>query len=579
MNRRVFTTGCVFLQICFLFMSASSGAILYVDGNAVGAAEGSSWADGFSCLQDALAVVTEGDEIRVAQGVYRPDQGAGVNLGDRGAAFHIVNGIILRGGYAGVGATDPNARSFQLYKTVLSGDCNADDSDVEDAGALEGLSTRADNSLHVIVVEQVGFCVLDGFIVRGGHAADGGGGLQVMGSSPTLWNCTFSQNWSQKGGAVFIGAVLPPGGRWKIPSAPGIHNCEFSLNASGSYGGALYTEESSLLLTDCQFAANTSSRGGAICSDHTQMSLSRCVFRENWAVDGGALYHVDGDLEMTACTFEANSAWVPEPAYHGDGEGGAMFIRISDANQAVATDCLFEGNRAVTGGVTCGNPTAFRGCRFAGNVASGDAGVLESHGGLGGGALTCENCLFDGNRAFDGYGVIVLSFGTVRLTNCTLVGNRSAYAGAFNVYGGHGGPMPNVFANCIIWGDDHGFSPGKWWLAGTSVTYCDIQGGYSGQGNIDSDPLFADLGGWDTKGTVRDLTDDVWIAGDYHLRSPGGRWDAVSTSWVQEDGSSPCIDAGDPNSPVGEEPEPNGRRINMGVYGGTGEASLSYIGK
>jgi len=39
--------------------------------------------------------------------------------------------------------------------------------------------------------------------------------------------------------------------------------------------------------------------------------------------------------------------------------------------------------------------------------------------------------------------------------------------------------------------------------------------------------------------------------------------------------TSPCIDAGDPSSPVEDEPEPNGGRINMGAYGGTAEASKS----
>ena len=35
------------------------------------------------------------------------------------------------------------------------------------------------------------------------------------------------------------------------------------------------------------------------------------------------------------------------------------------------------------------------------------------------------------------------------------------------------------------------------------------------------------------------------------------------------------IGAGDLSSPVGEEPFPNGGRVNMGAYGGTGEASKS----
>jgi hypothetical protein len=37
------------------------------------------------------------------------------------------------------------------------------------------------------------------------------------------------------------------------------------------------------------------------------------------------------------------------------------------------------------------------------------------------------------------------------------------------------------------------------------------------------------------------------------------------------------LDAGDPNSPIGHEPFPNGGRINMGAYGGTAEASKSYF--
>ena len=67
--------------------------------------------------------------------------------------------------------------------------------------------------------------------------------------------------------------------------------------------------------------------------------------------------------------------------------------------------------------------------------------------------------------------------------------------------------------------------------------------------------------------------------GDYHLKSQVGRWEAGSGSWVIDEVTSPCIDAGDPNSPVGDEPEPNGGRINMGAYGGTAEASKSYADK
>ena len=76
--------------------------------------------------------------------------------------------------------------------------------------------------------------------------------------------------------------------------------------------------------------------------------------------------------------------------------------------------------------------------------------------------------------------------------------------------------------------------------------------------SINADPLFADP-----------------ESGDYHLKSQTGRWDPNSESWIVDDVTSPCIDSGDPNSPMSSEPFPNGGIINMGAYGGTAEASKS----
>uniref|UniRef100_UPI00356B3B79 right-handed parallel beta-helix repeat-containing protein n=1 Tax=Stieleria sp. TaxID=2795976 RepID=UPI00356B3B79 len=38
---------------------------------------------------------------------------------------------------------------------------------------------------------------------------------------------------------------------------------------------------------------------------------------------------------------------------------------------------------------------------------------------------------------------------------------------------------------------------------------------------------------------------------------------------------APGVDAGDPSDPVGDEPQPNGGRLNLGAYGGTSEATAS----
>ncbi|MCE5231309.1 right-handed parallel beta-helix repeat-containing protein [bacterium] len=60
---------------------------------------------------------------------------------------------------------------------------------------------------------------------------------------------------------------------------------------------------------------------------------------------------------------------------------------------------------------------------------------------------------------------------------------------------------------------------------------------------------------------------------DYHLLSQGGHWSSSLLQWVKDSVTSPCIDAGYPQSTYANEPMPNGGRINIGAYGNTAQAS------
>jgi hypothetical protein len=116
-----------------------------------------------------------------------------------------------------------------------------------------------------------------------------------------------------------------------------------------------------------------------------------------------------------------------------------------------------------------------------------------------------------------------------------------------------------TITNCIVWRNT-GAEIHKGGGVDVDVIYSDVEGGHLGEGNIDADPCFADA-----------------TNNDYHLKSEVGRWDPASRMWVQDEVTSPCIDAGDPRSDWKAEPLPNGCRINMGMYGGTAEASLSLL--
>jgi len=144
-----------------------------------------------------------------------------------------------------------------------------------------------------------------------------------------------------------------------------------------------------------------------------------------------------------------------------------------------------------------------------------------------------------------------------------------------------------TLVNCIIWDcptsfdlDDSPYPEDRGSHA--TVLYCDIEGGQGSasvsanstltwlEGNIDSNPQFADPGNL-----------------DYHLKSGAGRWDPTGELWVYDDVNSPCIDAGtsylvdDPNYGYSglidyrRELWPHGKLINIGAYGGTPQASMS----
>ncbi|MHC4407170.1 MAG: hypothetical protein ACYTG0_46755, partial [Planctomycetota bacterium] len=89
---RPFTPLAVVLVLCCEFLVAGNATYgqttLYVDGDATGANDGSSWANAFVDPQGALAVASDGTEIRVAGGTYRPTEPGG----SRFATFQLIDG-------------------------------------------------------------------------------------------------------------------------------------------------------------------------------------------------------------------------------------------------------------------------------------------------------------------------------------------------------------------------------------------------------------------------------------------------------------------------------------------------------
>jgi len=352
------------ISVFLLAMGCPSaiGQIIYVDADASGGNDGTSWANAYTYFQDALADANSAAkpvEIRVAEGIYKPDQGVGITPGDRTATFQLKNGVAIRGGYAGFGEPDPNARDVELYETILSGDLAGNDVDVNEPTDLVYEPTRAENSYHVVMGSDTDeTAILDGFIISGGNAngtgpTERGGGMFNIGSRATVTNCTFSGNAAiGDGGAVY-----------NAGSSPTVTNCTFNGNR-GYYGGGMYNGASSPTLTNCTFAGNSAGGGGGggMCNNSSSPTLTNCTFINNLALyDGGGMWDVGSNLTMTNCRFSDNSA---------RDEGGGVF---SSYSSPMLTNCVFILNSAEEGGGmynTSHNNSTLINCTFGGNAAT-----------------------------------------------------------------------------------------------------------------------------------------------------------------------------------------------------------------
>jgi predicted outer membrane repeat protein len=318
--------------------------VVYVDADATGANDGTSWPNAYNFLQDGLADANftgVRKEIRVGSGIYTPDSNSSHpdGTGNRYATFKLANGMAVKAGYAGFGAPNPNVRDIELYETILSGDLAGNDRDVNEIRELLNDPCRAENSYHVVTGSGAyHHVVLDGFTIIAGNANDTavdspyrvGGGMYNFTGKPIVTNCTFSGNGAVEGGGMF-----------NFGNSPMLADCIFSINRADANGGGMFNFESSPTVNNCTFSENSANRGGGMFNFGSSLILTNCIFRVNRADTngGGILNKQRSHPTLISCIFSGNSAT----------NGNAISCESDNQqypSQVQANNCIFwsDGN-------------------------------------------------------------------------------------------------------------------------------------------------------------------------------------------------------------------------------------------
>jgi len=545
---------CLILVLVSVFAGTAFGANIFVNQAAVGADNGSSWANAYTTLQPALSAAASGDTVHVASGTYKP-----AAVGNPGVSFSLANsGVTLLGGYAGKqtgenmteNIADPSAagstdgapgfvRSPISFQTVISGDLNSDDVAVDLSVApmaLNGqrLTTMSDNSNKLLDVQGKANITIDGFIFTGANMiGDKGGAIKMNNqSSLTVKNCVFKQNIAQNGGSCIgiEGTTTVAGPHPNLVVMDSEFVCNSAWGTSAGDGCIKFERSGTFAIIGCKFMKNYCNENGAAIHAYKAAivgSIDNCYFAYNCAYPnenggpgiGGSLYfrpeapyrmgRLSNDVTISNCVFERNYACA----------GAAMTLTNENDSATDPTPELNYCNYTVTNCLIANNESYYPGYNRCGAIHVDKRGPVDSTHANGTLTANIINCTVVNNNG---------------LNDCCGVsmGNNWAY---------------NNWRNCIMWnnkGTDLRLSK-----RGTSfyytINYCDIE-------NVENDPNVYNHG----VGVMNPPVDPQFADVACHLKS-----------------TSPCIDTGDPADDWSKEPKCNGERIDMGAWGNTAQAT------
>jgi len=180
----------LFFSFTFILVLVNSinAAVIFVDKDASGISNGSSWSNAYTDLKIALAAASLGDELWVAEGTYKP------SINDQALSFDIPSGVKVFGGFNGT-ENIRTQRDWFKNETILSGEI--------------GTPVLIDNSDIIVRIDNASEeVVLDGFVIRDAHKVLSLGvtqsALVINSSACRIGHCIFTNNRGTGASAITV---------------------------------------------------------------------------------------------------------------------------------------------------------------------------------------------------------------------------------------------------------------------------------------------------------------------------------------------------------------------------------------
>ena len=304
-------------------------AIIYVNIDADGDNDGSSWRDAYNSVQDALSNAETNDEIWIAKGEYKP-----TNNRYRNASFELKNSVDVYGGFAG-NETSLRQRNITINATILSGN-------------IGNQRSSRDNSYHVVTANNLDQETrLDGVTITEGYNSNRssstslgtyGAGLLANNSNLILSNLNVTDNQAQFcGGISIVGnnsqtslvnniindntATRAGGGLGVFSPEVDVINNLFTNNSANITGGGVYVWKETTNFVNNTFSGNSSQElGSAITAENgANVQVSNSIVWDNNSTQSGDQIYAKNTVDRFEEAIISVSNSLVENGFNGPG--------------------------------------------------------------------------------------------------------------------------------------------------------------------------------------------------------------------------------------------------------------------